>query len=306
MRRTHAARALALLMLSATLALSGCGMAGRQGAASGEELTRQVSDEFGDDNEATLDIPRGWDAEVAGEVVSITPEGFDGIIELGATLSGVSEVTSDEQMLDRWEHSGMGITGDWEKVSSDDDPTPVYESPAKLEGDKQAQGIVRVVITGDDSVAVVAFAAGADWEDARPQIEKVVGTLKVSDPQAPHYSEPEPKDAFTIVGAKRTKTLGQDFWELGVTVRNNTDEPKQFLGFRMDELDAEGNIIDSYMSYQKNSMPTVVEPGQTLTIPLTMANEDGVAGMQSRYCEWGEDRSSAVKSEYSETFRTMF
>lgn len=60
------------------------------------------------------------------------------------------------------------------------------------------------------------------------------------------------------------------------------------------------------MSYNKNSMPTLVEPGQQLTIPLTEAHEDNIAGMQSRYCEWGDDISTATRSDYSQPFKVMF
>ena len=59
------------------------------------------------------------------------------------------------------------------------------------------------------------------------------------------------------------------------------------------------------MSYNKNSSPTIVDPGQQYTIKLTEKSDDGIAGMQSRYCEWGEF-TKPVKCEYSEKFKIMF
>lgn len=300
--------ALPLLALSALCTLSGCSASAGQDTVSQErkEPIKQVAVQIGDANEVTIDIPEKWDVDTSSGYANITPDDFDGIIQVGVNLSPVSAVASDEELLHVWQDSDTSVTGEWERVSTDADMAPMYESPAKLEGDKNAEGIVRVVISGDDAIAVNAYIAGDDWDEAKEEIEEVLNTFKVSDPQAPNYSEPSQKDVFTIANAQKTKELGYGFWELGVTVQNNSDAAKNFLGFQIDELDAEGNIINSYMSYNKNSMPTVVEPGQQLTIPLTEAYEDNIAGIQSRYCEWGDDISTATRSDYSQPFKVMF
>lgn len=308
MSKISTLHAFPLLALSALLALSGCGASAGHDAVPQErkEPAKQVTVQVGDANEVTLDIPEKWDVDTSNGYATIAPDDFDGILQLGVSLSPVSAVTSDEELLHMWQESDATVTGEWKRISTDADMAPMYESPAKLEGDKNAEGIVRIVISGDDAIAVNAYAAGDDWEDAKGEIEEVLDTFKVSDPQAPNYSEPAQKDVFTIVSAQKTKELGYGFWELGVTVQNNSDAAKNFLGFQIDELDAEGNIINSYMSYNKNSMPTLVEPGQQLTIPLTEAHEDNIAGMQSRYCEWGDDISTATRSDYSQPFKVMF
>ena len=113
-------------------------------------------------------------------------------------------------------------------------------------------------------------------------------------------------DDFTIVNVVRGEDNSYGYWDLEVTVQNNTDEEKNFLGFQIDELDADGNIINSYMSYNKNACETIVEPGQQYTIKLTEKTDDGIAGMQSRYCEWGEFKGDRIKCEYSEKFKVMF
>lgn len=108
---------------------------------------------------------------------------------------------------------------------------------------------------------------------------------------------------FTIVDITAVTTDDTEYFDVEVTVQNNTDEAKNFLGFEMVELDADGNITDSYMSYNKNSCETVVEPGQQFTI--TLGEPTSVAGMQSSYCEWGEF-SSPVKCEFAEPYKVMF
>lgn len=115
----------------------------------------------------------------------------------------------------------------------------------------------------------------------------------------------EPKDVFTISGVERGEDDDYGYWEMYVTVVNNSKEPQQFLGFQIDELDMNGNIIDSYMSYNKNAAYTTVEPGQSYTIDLTEAVDDNVVGMQSRYCEYG-DEDDPTRSDYSTPYKQMF
>ena len=114
-----------------------------------------------------------------------------------------------------------------------------------------------------------------------------------------------PKDVFTIVGVERGEDDEYGYWEMNVTVKNNSNEAQNFLGFQVDELDADGNIINSYMSYNKNASYTVVEPGQSYTIDLTEAVKDNIAGMQSRYCEYGEE-DDPIRSDYSTPYKQMF
>ena len=114
-----------------------------------------------------------------------------------------------------------------------------------------------------------------------------------------------PKDVFTIVNVNRGNNDEYGYWEMSVTVKNNSDQAEQFLGFHIDELDNNGNIIASYMSYNKNASYTVVEPGQEYTIDLTESIDDGVCGMQSRYCEYGEE-DDPTRSDYSTPFKQMF
>lgn len=113
-------------------------------------------------------------------------------------------------------------------------------------------------------------------------------------------------DEFTIVNVNRGADDESGYWEMEVTVRNNTDETKTFLGFQVIELDADGNIIDSYMSYNKNYMPVPVEPGQELTISLTEHSGDGMVGFKSTMYVWSNENGVEVEGTFSEPYTTTF
>ena len=165
---------------------------------------------------------------------------------------------------------------------------------------------MRAAISSEDTILVEAIASKDDWSTAKGEIKEVYLPCRLDDPQEPEYSEPLPKDVFIIASAVRAKESSYGFWQMDVTVKNNSDGPKQFPGFQIDELDANGKIISSYMSYNKNASYAVVESEQTCTIELTEAIEDNIAGMQSHYREWGDSPATAIKSEYSTPFKQMF
>ena len=291
----------------ALLTLAGCNGKGSAGNTSEEGKTQTVSPEIRDTNEVLMDVPESWTVGTDDNgIAKITPNEFDGIISIGTNVSPLEGFASDEEALAYWKENVDGISGDWKLVSDKQDPAPIYEASVRLSSGKKQRGFLRVAISGEDMIMAEGLCASEDWNTGRDALKKAMSTYRLSDPQAPNYSEPKPKDVFTIVSAKHAADLGCGFWRMDVTVQNNSDEAKKFLGFQIDELDAEGNIIDSYMSYNKNASYAVVKPGQKYTIELTEANEDNIAGMQSSYCEWGDDLSSSTESYYSKPFKQMF
>lgn len=127
-----------------------------------------------------------------------------------------------------------------------------------------------------------------------------------SETESEEPKAPEHEDEFTIVDARTQALPGTDeYYDIVVTVKNNTDSEKLFQGFSVKELDASGNIIDSYMSYNKNAVQTVVAPGQQLDISLTTAKSSGVAGISSDGYEYG-DMSSTTTGTFSQPFTKMF
>lgn len=273
-------------------------------STSEKESTKTVVAKIDDNVSVKLNVPKSWDAEKDddGDYTNITPSSFNGLILLGISIDPMSEFSNDQEVLEYWNSNDPDTANNWEKVN--DGVSPIYETALSHSGDSELVGVARVAICGDYAIACECYTKKGDWKKgAKKQLEKVISTFSVTNPVAPNYP---PKDVFTIVSATKSNSLGYGFWELKVTVKNNTDTAKQFLGFQIDELDASGNIIDSYMSYNKNASYAVVEPGQQYTISLTEAEEDGIAGMQSRYCEWGDDSSDSTKSEYSQVFKTSF
>ncbi len=191
MKRSYLSCAFLALAMSVLLSLAGCSSPSSQGLDSkvGAEATKQVSVQIGTTNEVTLDIPETWSVDTSNNYATITPDDFDGIIQLGVNLSPMSVLTSDEELLADWQETDTTVTGEWKKISDEDDVAPMYESPAKMEGGKNAKGVVRVAISGNDAISVSAYAAGADWEGAEDEIKEVVDTFKVTDPQAPNYAD---------------------------------------------------------------------------------------------------------------------
>lgn len=309
-RRTFVLGSLSACALAAggLVGCSGGSNGGSDSAASdapAQESTKTVTADVADGVSVSVDIPESWEADdSSGDgYTTITPSDFGGMVVLGSSINPVSSFTDDQEVLDYWVSTDSDVSGDWKKV--DDGTSPIYEAKViSGTGSDGSTGLIRVAICGDYAVACEGLASNGDWKkNAEKEIEDVLSTFSVSKPTAPNYP---PKDVFTIVSATHAKDLGYGYWEMHVTVQNNSDSAKNFLGFQIDELDANGNIIQSYMSYNKNAAYAVVEPGQTYTIPLTEADADGIAGMQSRYCEWGDSPSNATKSEYSEVFKTMF
>jgi hypothetical protein len=117
------------------------------------------------------------------------------------------------------------------------------------------------------------------------------GATTSAETQASHVDE------FTITDVTKGEANSYGYYDLDVTVQNNTDEAKNFLGFSVNELDANGNILKSY---------TVVEPGQQYHIKLTEAVADGIAGFQSRGYEYGDSINSSTKGSFSTPCKVMF
>lgn len=111
-------------------------------------------------------------------------------------------------------------------------------------------------------------------------------------------------DEFTVVDAYAEPVNSYGYFDMVIVVQNNTDSAKEFQGVDIAELDANGNIINSYMSYNKNAVDTMVDPGQQLSLRLTCSADDGIAGVRVTRYEYGPSIGSG--GELSETFTKMF
>lgn len=111
-------------------------------------------------------------------------------------------------------------------------------------------------------------------------------------------------DEFTIADAYAEPVNSYGFFDMVIVVQNNTDSVKEFQGVDIAELDADGNIINSYMSYNKNAVDVMVEPGQQFSLRLTCSADDGIAGVRVTRYEYGP--SIGTGGELSEAFTKMF
>lgn len=107
-------------------------------------------------------------------------------------------------------------------------------------------------------------------------------------------------DEFIVVDCE-VEELSQGFYDVIVTVENNTDETKSFYGVSITDLDKDGNIIDSYMSYNKNAIEEDLKPGQELSISLTYSEDDEVDSIKCDSYEY-IDGDTLVQGVISEPF----
>lgn len=196
-RRTFVIGSVSTSVLAA-MELAGCGgnsSGGRSGGSSepvdsfSDRATRSVSYDVSSGLSVSLEIPATRDSEIddGGAWLNITPDDFDGAIQLGASVSPMSAFGSDQDLLSQWSSEDSTITGDWRQVGGG--ISPVYEATTSLSVGSAAQGIVRVAICGDYAISCYAYAYGDDWRnEAGDEIKTVVSTFSVSNPVAPNYA----------------------------------------------------------------------------------------------------------------------
>ncbi|OUN47351.1 hypothetical protein B5G20_05130 [Collinsella sp. An7] len=163
-----------------------------------------------------------------------------------------------------------------------------YSSSESIEELEDAAGDASDLLDDEDATQDEVTEASQRLEDA---IERAESDTSV--------------DEFTVVDATMGQDDGYGYAEMSITVKNNTDDDKELTGVDVAELDADGNIINSYMSYNKNYQPTVLEPGQTMDINLTCATSDGIAGVRCTKYEYSY-YGSPIIGELSEPFIKMF
>lgn len=115
-------------------------------------------------------------------------------------------------------------------------------------------------------------------------------------------------DEFAVVEAHAEQSeidKQYGYFELVITAKNNTDQPLRLQGIKLSELDAGGNIINSYSSENKNAVDALVEPGQQISIPLTCREEDDIAGIQCTGYTY-KTSDETIEGSFSEIFKQMF
>lgn len=112
---------------------------------------------------------------------------------------------------------------------------------------------------------------------------------------------------FEIVSMEKRSIEVPGYFEVDIKVKNISDEDITLLGVSIDELDSNGDIIDNYMSYNKIAEELDLAPGQSGTITVTEAEEDGVAGFRVKYYVYGESyESQFTRESFAEPVVVMF
>lgn len=105
----------------------------------------------------------------------------------------------------------------------------------------------------------------------------------------------ENKPVIEYESLEKTSEPEYGYFEVAVNIKNISDEPITLTGVSIDELNASGNVIDSYMSYNKNAVDIYLEPGQTGSINLTESDSDGIAGI--RVIEYEYEDLKGIKKD---------
>lgn len=143
----------------------------------------------------------------------------------------------------------------------------------------------RVVLAALIVTAMSIWMTGcssASNSDSPSNASSEVGSTSSSSSNVDATAEEPVKSSgeFSMVGIEATP-LTQGYYEVSFTLRNDSDETLDLAGFDVLELDADGNILDSYKSYNKNAVDIPVEPGQEASIPLTFSEDDNISGFKS-------------------------
>lgn len=154
------------------------------------------------------------------------------------------------------------------------------------------------------SAALVGCSKGATTTTTTETVQLVDGKSQAE--ASAEKSEDEHVDEFSMVEAHAEPANESGVYDIVVTARNDTDETLKFWGLIMNSLDADGNIIDSYRTTQRNSIETEVEPGQSISIPLTFNVSDGVKGVRCTGYLYGESYPELIEGKFSEFFTQMF
>lgn len=112
-------------------------------------------------------------------------------------------------------------------------------------------------------------------------------------------------DEFVMVEAHFEPDGGYDEPGFVITAMNNTNEQKKLQGIALSELDSDGNILESYMSYNQNAVEAVVMPGQQVSIPLISLSGDEISGVQCTGYAYGEFEDM-TEGTFSEVFIKKF
>ncbi len=90
------------------------------------------------------------------------------------------------------------------------------------------------------------------------------------------HNENKHIDEITIVSHTIEPTLSDDFYVVNYKIKNNTNKTIIFHYISMIEIDINGDILNTYSSWNKHAENTTLDPEQCMYLDLTFAKSDGI------------------------------
>ena len=149
---------------------------------SAEEKTQVVSA-----NDVSVEVPESWSVSSDDSGYSIVePDDFEALILVGVYREPINAVAALPQAaLNYWDESGFTFAGDPEPVDGYDRAL-VYQ--VALDDGVNPYGIARIALTGDKSVAVIAYCR-TDDEAETSQIETMLDSFTINNEEEPRFFE---------------------------------------------------------------------------------------------------------------------
>ncbi|MBY4797283.1 hypothetical protein K6V98_02740 [Collinsella sp. AGMB00827] len=132
------------IMLSLCVLLTGCAKApsaGSSTAAEGNGAKTKVVTFEKDEAKTTLTVPSTWRVEKSDSGnITITPDTFDGLIQLGLMVSPMTAFSSDEEVIEFWNSSDSTLDTNWETISKT--KAHIFQTTMSLPEEKRPRGLL--------------------------------------------------------------------------------------------------------------------------------------------------------------------
>lgn len=181
---------LALSALSIVFACAlGLGACGSQPAKQGSKEAAPEPTQTVTKSNISIDIPLDWNVEYkdGSKLPTITPDDFDGMLIVGTTVSPLSAFANADEAFDYWLETDTASDKST-AVDLSTGATPIRRYSIDLSGGRESKGFSQVALSGDEAVGVFFICAGTEYDEHAEEMEQIMDTIEVVDPEAPRFS----------------------------------------------------------------------------------------------------------------------
>ena len=107
------------------------------------------------------------------------------------------------------------------------------------------------------------------------------------------------KDDITFEGCE-IKDDGSGYYTCTFKVKNNTDKKMTFQGISIYELDSNGDILDTWKSYNQSTVDADLEPGQSISFETTHEISSGIEQIKSTSYEYEDENEIWIEEDFLE------